>query len=133
MINEVVLVGRLGKEPEVRMTQNGMKVANITLATTEKRKDTEHTEWHRIVAFDKTAGIIEQYMKKGDLVYVSGSIHTKKWQDKDGQDRYTTEITANRVLNFSPKKDAQPVAQPAQVAPAPKVINDFIDDELPPF
>jgi single-strand DNA-binding protein len=64
------------------------------------------------------------------LIYVSGSIHTKKWQDKDGQDRYTTEITANRVLNFSPKKDAQPVAQLAQVAPAPKTLND-LDDEIP--
>jgi single-strand DNA-binding protein len=101
-LNKVLLIGRLGKDPELRVTSSQMPVANFSLATNERRKDqsgnwNEHTEWHNIVTFGKTAENCSQYIKKGSLVYIEGAIHTRKWQDKEGKDRYTTEITANSV------------------------------------
>lgn len=100
-INKVILVGNLGKDPEVRYVPNGAAIANITLATSESWKDKvsgekqERTEWHRVVFFGKLAEIAGEYLKKGAQVYVEGRLQTRKWQDKEGKDRYTTEIVAN--------------------------------------
>ncbi|MBL8628395.1 MAG: single-stranded DNA-binding protein [Rhodospirillaceae bacterium] len=97
-VNKVILIGNLGKDPEVRTMQNGNKVANLTLATSENWRDKasgerkEKTEWHRVVIFGNLADIAEKYLKKGSKVYVSGSLQTRKWQNKDGQDQYTTEV-----------------------------------------
>ena len=100
-INKAIIVGNLGRDPEVRYTANGSAVANITVATSESWKDKqsgerqEKTEWHRVVFFGRLAEIAEEYLKKGAQVYIEGSIRTQKWQDKEsGQDRYTTEIVA---------------------------------------
>lgn len=98
MINKAIIVGNLGADPEVRYMPSGEAVANIRVATTEKWKDKtsgemkEATEWHRISFFGRTAEVVGEYLKKGSQVYVEGSIRTRKWQDKDGQDRYSTEI-----------------------------------------
>jgi single-strand DNA-binding protein len=97
-VNKVILIGNLGRDPEIRTMQNGNKVANLNLATSESWKDKatgerkEKTEWHRVVIFGQLADIAERYLKKGSKVYVSGSLQTRKWQDKDGQERYTTEV-----------------------------------------
>lgn len=98
-INKAILVGRVGKDPEIRTTQDGLKIANIRLATSESWKDKnsgekrERTEWHAVCVFaDALSGIVEKYVKKGDLLYVEGQIQTRKWQDQSGQDRYSTEI-----------------------------------------
>ena len=100
-VNKAIIVGNLGRDPEVRYTANGNAIANITVATTESWKDKqsgerqEKTEWHRVVFFGRLAEIAEEYLKKGSQVYIEGSIRTQKWQDKEsGQDRYTTEIVA---------------------------------------
>ena len=100
-INKAIIVGNLGRDPEVRYTANQNAMANITVATTESWKDKqsgerqERTEWHRVVFFGRLAEIVEEYLKKGSQVYIEGSIRTQKWQDKEsGQDRYTTEIVA---------------------------------------
>jgi single-strand DNA-binding protein len=99
-INKVILVGNLGADPESRTTPGGLTVTNIRVATTEKRKDrqsgdlVEETEWHRIVMFDRLAEVAREYLRKGSQVYIEGQIRTNKWQDKDGNDRYTTEIIA---------------------------------------
>ena len=102
-INKVILIGNLGKDPEVRYMPSGGAVVNATLATSENWKDKqsgeskERTEWHNVVFFNKLAEIAGQYLKKGAKVYVEGSLRTRKWQDKDGHDRYTTEIVANEM------------------------------------
>ncbi len=102
-VNKVILVGNLGADPEVRYMPNGDAVANIRLATTESWKDKasgekkEITEWHRVVFYRKLAEIVQQYVKKGSALYIEGRIRTRKWQDKDGQDRYTTEIEATEM------------------------------------
>ena len=102
-VNKVILVGNLGKDPEVRYTADGAAIANITLATTDTWKDKtsgekkEATEWHRVSFFGKLAEIAGQYLKKGRSVYIEGRIRTRKWQDKEGQDRYTTEIIADQM------------------------------------
>jgi single-strand DNA-binding protein len=101
-VNKVILVGNLGGDPESRTTGGGTVVTTIRLATSERRKDdagqwTDHTEWHRVVAFGKVAENVAKYLKKGRQIYVEGKIRTRKWQDKDGQDRYTTEVLADTV------------------------------------
>ena len=102
-INKVILVGNLGNDPEVRATTSGSRVATISVATTESWTDKtsgqkqEKTEWHRVVFFNRLAEIVEQYLNKGSQVYVEGRLQTRKWQDKDGQDKYTTEIVANEM------------------------------------
>jgi single-strand DNA-binding protein len=102
-VNKVILVGNLGKDPEVRYSPNGQAVANITLATSESWKDKntgdkqERTEWHRVVFFGRLAEIAGEYLKKGMQVYVEGRLQTRKWQDKEGKDRYTTEIVASEM------------------------------------
>ncbi len=100
-VNKVILVGNLGKDPDIRYMPSGDAVANITVATTDSWKDKsgekqERTEWHRVSMFGKQAEIAGQYLKKGSQIYVEGSLQTRKWQDKDGRDQYTTEIKADR-------------------------------------
>jgi single-strand DNA-binding protein len=102
-VNKVILVGTLGKDPEVRSTANSATITNITLATSESWKDKnsgekqERTEWHRVVFFNRLAEIAGEYLKKGSQVYIEGALRTRKWQDKDGQDKYTTEIVADEM------------------------------------
>ncbi len=102
-INKVILVGNLGKDPETRYMPNGKAVTNFSIATSESWKDKqtgeqrEQTEWHNIVMYDRLAEIAAEYLKKGSQVYVEGKLRTRKWQDKEGQDRYTTEINANEM------------------------------------
>lgn len=103
-VNKVILIGNLGKDPEVRYMPSGAAVANVTLATHEQWKDKttgeqqERTEWHNVVFYNRLAEIVGEYLKKGSQVYVEGSIRTRKWQDKEtGKDRYTTEIIANEM------------------------------------
>jgi single-strand DNA-binding protein len=102
-VNKVILVGNLGKDPEVRSTQDGSKIVNLTLATSETWNDRtsgerkEKTEWHKVVIFnDRTADVAEKYLKKGAKIYVEGSLQTRKWTDQSGQERYTTEIVIGR-------------------------------------
>jgi single-strand DNA-binding protein len=151
-VNKVILVGNLGADPESRYMPNGDAVVNIRLATTESWKDKnsgekkELTEWHRVVFYRKLAEIAGQYLKKGSQVYIEGRIRTRKWQDKDGQDRYTTEIEANemqmlgrregmgdsgpRDSNFS-GGSGRPAARPAaQQSPASGGFND-VEDDIP--
>lgn len=98
-VNKVILLGNLGKDPEKRVTPSGMNICNLTVATSRRRKGgdgqwSEETEWHRIVLFDRLADTAAQYLRKGQPVYVEGRIQTRKWQDKDGRDQYSTEIVA---------------------------------------
>lgn len=109
-INKVILIGNLGNDPEVRYMPNGNAVTTISVATSENWKDREtgqlqeRTEWHRIVFFNRLAEIAGEYLKKGAKVYVEGSLRTRKWQDKAGQDRYTTEIVANEMQMLDSKE-----------------------------
>lgn len=101
-VNKVILIGNLGRDPEIRYMPSGDAVANLRIATTDKFKDKsgeqqEVTEWHSVAFFGKQAEICGQYLKKGSQVYVEGSLRTRKWQDKDGNDRYTTEIRGDRM------------------------------------
>jgi single-strand DNA-binding protein len=102
-INKVILVGNLGKDPETRYMPNGKAVTNFSIATSESWKDKqtgeqrEQTEWHNIVMYDRLAEIAAEYLRKGSQVYVEGKLRTRKWQDKEGRDRYTTEINANEM------------------------------------
>lgn len=101
-VNKVILVGNLGKDPEVRYMPSGEAITNITVATTDTWKDKsgekqEKTEWHRVAFFSKLAEIAGEYLKKGSQVYIEGRLQTRKWQDKEGHDRYTTEIVADRM------------------------------------
>lgn len=102
-VNKVIIVGNLGNDPEMRQMPNGGSVANVSVATSEKWKDKqtgaqqERTEWHRIVFFNRLAEVVGQYLTKGSKVYVEGQLRTRKWQDKEGQDRYTTEIVAGQM------------------------------------
>ncbi len=102
-INKVILIGNLGADPEMRYTAGGSAVANVRIATTDSWKDKqsgeqqERTEWHNVVFFNRLAEIVGEYLKKGSQVYVEGSLRTRKWQDKTGNDRYTTEIVADEM------------------------------------
>ncbi len=114
-LNKVMLIGRLGKEPEVRYTQDNKAIANITLATSETWKDkntnqkNERTEWHRVVFFGGVAGVVEKYLHKGSQIYIEGKLQTRKWQDKNtGQDRYTTEIVVDSFNGVMQMLDSRP-------------------------
>lgn len=149
-VNKVILIGNLGRDPEIRYTPSGMAVANVTLATSESWKDKqsgemqERTEWHRIVFYQRLAEIAGEYLRKGAKVFVEGRIRTSKWQDKTtGQDRYTTEIIADNMQMLDSKgsnasssigdapstfeKPAPSAPTPAQPAPA---LDNF-DDDIP--
>lgn len=151
-VNKVILVGRLGKDPEVRYMTNGEAVANITLATSETWKDKngekqEKTEWHRVTFYRKLAEIVGEYLKKGSQVYVEGRLETRKWTDKAGVEKYTTEVIANEMVMLGGKssgsnsyevqdKPASSSARPdsgGQDKPAAKKGGDFSDfeDDIP--
>jgi single-strand DNA-binding protein len=148
-VNKVILVGNLGADPESRYMTNGDAVVNIRLATTESWKDKatgekkEITEWHRVVFYRKLAEIAGQYLKKGSQVYLEGRIRTRKWTDKEGQERYTTEIEANEMQMLGsrqgmggdgpPRESGGGGSRPAPSRPAPAAapagnFNDFEDD-----
>lgn len=143
-VNKVILVGHLGKDPEVRYSSNGQAVANVTLATSESWKDKEsaekqeRVEWHRVVFFGRLAEIAGEYLKKGSPVYVEGRLQTRKWQDKQGLDRYTTEIVASDMQMLgSGNGNGNGQKAPANTgnagrskAPATAGAGDF-DDEIP--
>lgn len=123
-VNKTILIGNLGQDPEVRFTPSGTAVANLNLATTDSWMDRqsgqrqERTEWHRVVLFNKTAEIAQQYLKKGAKVYIEGRLQTRKWQDQNGQDRYSTEIVANDMQmldgNRPQEQGGIPPQQPQQ-------------------
>jgi single-strand DNA-binding protein len=150
-VNKVILIGNLGRDPEVRYSPSGSAVANITLATSESWKDKnsgekqEKTEWHRVVFFGRLAEIAGEYLKKGSQVYVEGRLQTRKWQDKEGHDRYTTEIVANEMQMLGSRGGAgvpsgdnfnqdQPASDNSSASAAKKpktaVAGDF-DDDIP--
>jgi single-strand DNA-binding protein len=151
-VNKVILLGNLGKDPEVRYMTSGEAITTITLATSENWKDKsgekqEKTEWHRVVFFGKLAEIAGEYLKKGRQVYVEGKLQTRKWQDKEGQERYTTEVVAKEMTLLGGKQNGggsfevvenKPAASssgsspvPAKAAPAAKGGFDNFDDDIP--
>lgn len=108
MINKVILVGNLGQDPELKYTQAGTAVANLSVATNRVWKDRdgnkqEETEWHRVIVWAQTAEFCSNYLSKGNKVYVEGRLQTRKWQDQNGNDRYTTEIVANELKSLAPR------------------------------
>ncbi len=130
-LNKVHLIGRLGKDPEIRYTQSGTPVANFSLATSERIKNKdgnyeEKTEWHQIVLWGRTAEVAGEYLGKGSLVYIEGRIQTRKWSDKDGSDRYSTEIVGDRLqmLGFKPEQEEAPRQEQRSVGGSP-------DDDIP--
>ncbi len=150
-VNKAILVGRLGKDPETRYMTNGEAVTNVSLATSENYKDKngekqERTEWHNLVFYRRLAEIAGEYLKKGSQIFVEGRIQTRKWQDKEGKDRYTTEIIVNEmkmlgskpssssfeVMDSSPSSPARsaPATKPA-AATAAKGNFDNFDDDIP--
>jgi len=163
-INKVILVGNLGNDPETRYTQAGAAITNVSVATSETWKDKqtgqpqERTEWHRVVFFNRLGEIAGEYLRKGSKIYVEGSLRTRKWQDKEGMDRYTTEIVGNEMQMLdsrgagqgggeyqqgndfnqapqqrsAPAQKSAPAAAPA-AAPAPAPGGDFgsFDDDIP--
>jgi single-strand DNA-binding protein len=147
-VNKVILVGNLGKDPDMKYTASGAAIANITVATSESWNDKqtgekqEKTEWHRVVFFRRLAEIAGEYLRKGSQVYIEGKLQTRKWQDQNGQDRYTTEIVGNemQMLGSRGGESGSPsqggsgfrTNPPAQQAPAQsKPDNDFADDDIP--
>ena len=148
-VNKVILVGNCGKDPETRYMPSGGAVTNISIATSESWKDKqsgetkERTEWHNIVFFNRLGEIAGEYLKKGSQIYVEGSLRTRKWQDKSGQDRYTTEIVASEMQMLGSRgggdsyAPAQAQNQPAsnqqsnnQPVAAP-VVEEGFDDDIP--
>ncbi|MBW2690667.1 MAG: single-stranded DNA-binding protein, partial [Deltaproteobacteria bacterium] len=135
--NKAIIVGTLGKDPEIRFTAGGAAIANFSVATNESWKDkntgeqVEKTEWHRMVAFGKLAEIIQQYVKKGSQVYIEGKIQTRKWQDQSGNDRYSTEIVANQLQMLGGKPAGSAPAKPQQSQPEPGPGGDDGFDDLP--
>ena len=133
MLNKAILIGNLGADPEVRYAQSGTAVANFRIATTESRKKQdgsreEQTEWHRIIAFNRLAEICGEYLHKGSRVYIEGKIQTRKWQDKNGQDRYTTEIVANEMKMLSPRGGESGSYQSNEEPPFPEPV---MGDDVP--
>ena len=141
-VNKVIVVGNLGKDPEVKHLPSGSAICSVTIATSRQWKDKtsgerqEETEWHRVTFFDRMAEIAGEYLRKGRPVYVEGRLKTRKYTDKDGVDKYATEIIATDMQLLGGKEDAPaPRAAPTRGAPTPsgKVPFDDMDDDLPPF
>ena len=146
-VNKVIVVGNLGKDPETRFMPDGKAVCNFSVATTDKWTDKatnekkEATEWHRISSFGRLAEICGEYLKKGSQVYVEGKLRTRKWQDKEGQDRYTTEIIAD-VMQMLGSRSGMGAGEPREMRepsvageskPAKKPVGQFqdMDDDIP--
>ena len=141
-VNKVILVGNLGADPEIRYMPSGSAVANIRIATTESWKDKqsgeqqERTEWHHVVFFNRLAEIVGEYLRKGSQVYVEGALRTRKWQDKSGNDRYTTEVVASdmQMLGGRGTGGSAPfvgASENAKEAPAMASAPDDFDDDIP--
>ena len=143
-VNKVILVGNLGNDPDIRYTAGGAAVANVSIATAEtwKDKDTgekqERTEWHRVVFFGRLAEIVGEYLKKGSQVYIEGRLQTRKWQDKEGNDRYTTEIVASDMQMLGSKgsgsanfNQSTPNNTDMDQTPVQQSPNDDFDDDIP--
>lgn len=154
-INKVILVGNLGNDPDVRYTAGGAAVANVSIATTEAWKDRESgemqekTEWHKVVFFGKLAEIVAEYVKKGSQIYIEGRLQTRKWQDKEGNERYTTEIVANEMQMLggrssgggggggggNPDRErpapSEGSSQPSRSSARPAADQNFVDDDIP--
>jgi single-strand DNA-binding protein len=125
-LNSCSFIGRLGKDPEVRFTPSGEAVANLSLAVGWKGQKSEGTEWVRLVAFGKLAEVCGEYLKKGGQIYAQGRMRTRKWQDKEGRDQYTTEVVMDRMQMLARAEgQAKPEAKPAKAAAA---ADDFDDD-----
>ncbi len=110
-VNKVIILGNLGNDPEVRYTSDERAIANISIATSSRYKDRsgefkENTEWHRVIFFNRLAEVVRDYLKKGQSVYVEGKLQTRKWQDQNGQDKYTTEIVADNMQMLGAKGDS---------------------------
>ena len=123
-LNKAIIIGHVGKDPEIRYTQSGIAVANFSVATTENWKDKsgenrERTEWHNIVAWEGIAKVCDQYLRKGRQVYIEGKIQTRKWKDIKGNDRRSTEIVANNIIMLGPKEE-QPSLEEAIFGPGPE-------------
>jgi single-strand DNA-binding protein len=147
-VNKVILIGNLGKDPQQRAMPSGKAVVNFSLATTEGWRDKqtgenkEQTEWHNVVLFDRLAEVAAEYLRKGSQVYIEGRIRTRKWQDKEGQDRYTTEIIANEMqmlggrgqsgagAGAAQERAPQRQPEPAARSEAAGVAESF-DDDIP--
>lgn len=131
-LNKVQIIGRLGQDPDVRYMPSGKPVANLRIATSEKwTKDgqtQERTEWHSVVMFDRLGEIAGEYLRKGSLVYVEGKLQTRKWSDKEGKDRYTTEIIAQQMQMLGGKPQGDRAAR-QEPSPAREPAPDF-DDEI---
>lgn len=150
-VNKVILIGNLGQDPEVKYMPNGNAVANITVATSESWKDkntgeqVDKTEWHRVVFFRRLAEIVGEYLKKGSKIYIEGKLQTRKWQDQNGQDRWTTEVIANEMQMLDSRGggssdfnqgsmgggDMQQAPQSAPSQAAPAAMNNDFDDDIP--
>lgn len=142
-LNKVLIIGNLGRDPETRYLPNGDAVTNLSVATTRayKKKDgekVEETEWHRIVLFGRRAEVAGEYLKKGSPVYIEGHLTTRKWQDKEGTDRYTTEIVADdmKLLGSKPEGAGRPQEKPSSGKPEKKPASgggkfDDMDDDIP--
>jgi len=134
-VNKVILIGNLGSDPEIKHTQSSDAICNLAVATSESWKDkssgekVEKTEWHRVVAFGRLAEVMGEYLKKGSKVYIEGSLQTRKWQDKDGNDRYTTEIKARDMQMLDSRGNSTQLAAPSQSAP--QQSSQQLDDEIP--
>jgi len=133
-VNKVILIGNLGRDPEIRHTSGGAPVANLAIATSESWKDkqtgerVERTEWHRVVAWGRLAEICGEYLSKGSKVYIEGSLETREW-DKDGEKRYTTEIKAREMQMLDSKGGGQRERPKEQ--PRPQAQPDDLDDDIP--
>ncbi|MDC1015321.1 single-stranded DNA-binding protein [Gammaproteobacteria bacterium] len=141
-VNKVILVGNLGQKPEMRYTATQSAVANISIATTESWKDKESgemrdkTEWHKVVYFGKLAEIVEKYLDKGSSVYIEGKLQTRKWQDKSGADRWTTEIVGNELTMLGSRaSNSNPSQSPVSETESPFPQDDsgpgLTDDDIP--
>jgi single-strand DNA-binding protein len=141
-LNKLQIIGNVGADPEIRMTGGGTKVANIRVATNERWKDRngteqEHTEWHRVVFYGSQADIVEKYVKKGTRIYVEGALRTDKWQDKDGNTRYTTEVRGRDLILLDGRggddatapseSDDRPTRRPSAGTPS----HDLTDEDIP--
>lgn len=150
-VNKVILVGNIGHDPEVRYTPGGNAVANVSVATSDVWKDKqsgeqqERTEWHRVVFFNRLGEIAGEFLRKGNKVYVEGSLRTRKWQDKSGQDRYTTEIVASEMQMLDTRNPAatspsmqadgsegeSAASQETRAMPNQEMTDEIFDDDIP--
>ena len=144
-LNKVMIIGNLGRDPEVRYTPDGAAIANLSLATTSQWKDKntgekkEETEWHKVVMYGRLAEIAGEYCKKGKQIYIDGRLKTRKWKDKDGVEKYTTEIVADQMQLLGGRDDGQSAAPQAQAqarpqqqrAAKPQASVKIEDDDIP--